>query len=49
MLLGGSWVLRSRVISRGTMVLNLFRVLITLLISAHEPRSRDSRGKRRLG
>ena len=38
-LLGGSWLLKSRVISRATMVMTLLRVLRTQLISTHEPPS----------
>ena len=39
-LLGGSWVVISGVISRVTRLMTLIRVLITLLITTHEPPSR---------
>ena len=38
-ILGGSWVVVSRVISRITMVITYIRGLITLLITTHEPPS----------
>ena len=38
-LLGGSWVVISRVISRITMVITYIRGLITPLITTHEPPS----------
>ena len=38
-LLGGSWVVISRVISRVTILITHFRGLITLLITTHEPPS----------
>ena len=41
-ILGGSWALMRRVRSMGTMVSTVFfGVLLTLLVSAHEPPSRD--------
>ena len=39
-LLGGSWVVISRVISRTTMVVTYIRGLITPLVTTHEPPSR---------
>ena len=39
-LLGGSWVVISRVISRVTIFITHIRGLITLLITTHEPPSR---------
>ena len=38
-LLGGSWVLVSRVTSSVSTVIAMFKVLTTVLISAHEPSS----------
>ena len=38
-ILGGSWVVISRVISRVTILITLIRGLITLLITTHEPPS----------
>ena len=38
-LLGGSWVVISRVISKVTIVVTHIRGLITVLITAHEPPS----------
>ena len=40
-LLGGSWVVISRVISRVTTVIGPIRGLLTLLITTHEPPSRE--------
>ena len=37
LLLGGSWVIRSSVISRITMVITYIRGLITPLATTHEP------------
>ena len=42
LLLGGSWVVISRVISRLTILITHTRGLITLLITTPEPPSRDS-------
>ena len=39
-LLGGSWVVRSVVISRVTVVITHIRGLISILITTHEPPSR---------
>ena len=39
-LLGGSWVVISRVVSRITMVITYIRGLMTPLITTHEPPSR---------
>ena len=39
-MLGGSWVVISRVISRVTMVATYIRGLITPLVTTHEPPSR---------
>ena len=39
-ILGGSWVVISRVISRVTILITHIRGLITLLITTHEPPSR---------
>ena len=39
-LLGGSWIVISRAISRITMVITYIRGLITPLIATHEPPSR---------
>ena len=41
-ILGGSWVVISRVINRVTILITLLRGLITPLITTHEPPSRDS-------
>ena len=41
-LLGGSWVVISRVISGVTILITHIRGLITLLITTHEPPSRPS-------
>ena len=41
-LLGGSWVVVSRVISRVAIVITYIRGLITPLITTHEPPSRPS-------
>ena len=38
-MLGGSWLLKSRVISRVTLLISLIRGLITPLITTHEPPS----------
>ena len=38
-LLGGSWVVISRVISRVTILITYIKGLISLLITAHEPPS----------
>ena len=40
LLLGGSWVSISGVISRVTLILTLIRGLITPLITTHEPPSK---------
>ena len=40
-LLGGSWVVIIRVISRITILISLLRGHITPLITTHEPPSRD--------
>ena len=39
-ILGGSWIVISRVISRVTIIMTHIRGLITLLITTHEPPSR---------
>ena len=39
-LLGGSWVVRSGVISRATIIMTYIRGLIAPLITTHEPPSR---------
>ena len=36
-ILGGSWVVISRVISRVTIIITFFRLLITPLTTTHEP------------
>ena len=41
-MLGGSWVVKSRVISRVTIVITYVRGLRTLLLTAHEPPSVSS-------
>ena len=41
-LLGGSWVEKSGVISRVTIIITHIRGLITPLITTHEPPSRES-------
>ena len=41
LLLGGSWVVVSRVISKVTILITHIRGLITLLITTHEPPSRQ--------
>ena len=43
--LGGSWVVINRVISRVTMLVSHVRGLITPLITTHEPPSRVKSGK----
>ena len=47
LLLGGSWVVISRVISRVTIVITHIRGLITPLITTHEPPSVAHRSKNR--
>ena len=42
-MLGGSWVLISRVISRGTILITHIRGLIALLIATYEPPSDRTR------
>ena len=44
MLLGGSWVVISRVISTLIWVISIVILLITLLITTHEPPSRPFEG-----
>ena len=45
-LLGGSWVVISRVISRVTILIPHIRGLITLLITTHEPPSNPTKACR---
>ena len=44
-LLGGSWVVLSKVLSRVTMLISHIRGLITPLITAHEPPSKPTHHK----
>ena len=46
MILGGSWVVISRVISRITLVVTYIKGLITPLLTTHEPLSRNTGGGR---